>query len=252
MEFPPSKSVKTVQSGPTNQHGRGCAAAATTTPTFALGGRSGHGDLPFTSDFGRGYQYRKPPISPCGRRFASIAISWLAGPSHALQPRRIRERRAFWKGVWPGRGKDVGTQDPGPRTQGFWGREGGRGPQRDRRRRTLLTQETQPEDCCTKLRRCKRAEEDPSVGRLLGGLSTFVLVTRGAVMAWYSSSICSIPCLDQALSRFQQVDQRGGTLEGPPPASVLHWRTYAESKYRSEASVDEDGPEALITTKSMF
>lgn len=59
------------------------------------------------------------------------------------------------------------TQDPGPRTQGFWGREGGRGPQRDRRRRTLLTQETQPEDYCTKLRRCKRAEEDPSVGRLL-------------------------------------------------------------------------------------
>lgn len=38
----------------------------------------------------------------------------------------------------------------------------------------------------------------------------------GAVMAWYSSSVCSIPCLDQALSRFQQVDQRGGTLEGAP------------------------------------
>lgn len=37
-----------------------------------------------------------------------------------------------------------------------------------------------------------------------------------AVMAWYSSSVCSIPCLDQALSRFQPVDQRGGTLEEPP------------------------------------
>lgn len=38
----------------------------------------------------------------------------------------------------------------------------------DRRRRTLLTQETQPEDYCTDLRRCKRAEEDPSVGPPVG------------------------------------------------------------------------------------
>lgn len=70
-------------------------------------------------------------------------------------------------------------------------------------------------------------------------------------MAWYSWSVCSIPCLDQALSRFQQVDQRGGTLEAPPPASVLHCQAHAVSKYRSEVS-DEDGPEALIATKSMF
>lgn len=50
----------------------------------------------------------------------------------ALQPRRIRERRVFWKGVC----------SPA---------EAGRGPPSDRRRRTLLTQETQPEDYCTNL-----------------------------------------------------------------------------------------------------
>lgn len=38
---------------------------------------------------------------------------------------------------------------------------------RRRRRRTLLTQEMQAEDYGTKVRRCKRAEWDPSVGRML-------------------------------------------------------------------------------------
>lgn len=75
--------------------------------------------------------------------------------------------------MWPGRGKEL--RDPGPRAQGPGprapgaGREGGdpKWIAAAAARRTLLTQETQPEDYGTKLRRCKRAEWEPSVGRLL-------------------------------------------------------------------------------------
>jgi hypothetical protein len=68
-----------------------------------------------------------------------------------------------------------GLRDPGPRAQGpeLLG-QGGReatpkwiAAAAAAARRTLLTQETQPEDFGTQLRRCKRAEWDPSVGRLL-------------------------------------------------------------------------------------
>lgn len=83
----------------------------------------------------------------------------------------------------------------------------------------------------------------------------------GAVMAWHSSAVSPIPCLDQALSRFQQVDQRGGTLDGPPPGPGAPsasrykrrrcWRVPPARSPRTVYAVGEDGAEALIATKSM-
>jgi hypothetical protein len=77
-------------------------------------------------------------------------------------------------------------------------------------------------------------QEDYNMTRRSGRPQHLSLDHSSAVMARYSSSISSPPCLDQALSRFQQVDQRRGTLEGPPPALVLHGHAFTVSRYRSQ------------------
>lgn len=87
----------------------------------------------------------------------------------------------FWEGVWPGRGKDFGTQDQGPRAQSSQGREGG-GKEEDPKRiaAARLPHAADARDAAReaqrvmvpKLRRCqmqasRTLEWDPSVGLVL-------------------------------------------------------------------------------------